>query len=217
MDAHKDKRVRNVSDGGPQDSEDPDHGVELDKIEIPKTAEKSDEAEFSETAPQVESNTEPETEPNTEPEIKPELEPAIKRLPSKKNIVFMALAAILILGLASFFALQMLMSPAIEIEKPYSGSGAYQDIEPIVTNLGKNSYVDIALMIRFDPEEKAQFTILKSKIKDTILTFLASPDFQKEIAVGRPEKNETYVYDKLTRLLTESYPNQVMITALRIY
>lgn len=198
MDSNNNELTKDSIEGAPQD---PEVGFELDKIEIPKGPEKRDQTKVSEKPLQTE----------------PEAEPTLKSLPKTKTIFFIAVPVILVLAIISFFMFKMIMSSSIKIERGNSKPGTYQKIEPIITNLGKNSYVEISLMIRFNPEKREQFFILKSEIKDNILMFLSSPDFKKHVADSKSGKNETHIYNELTKLLKNNYQNQVVLTELHVY
>jgi len=200
MDPNNDELNEDPSEGAPQDPEATEDSFELDKIVIPKAPEKRDQSKASEKPLQIE----------------PETEPTIKPLPKKKAIFFIGVPVILVLAMISFFMLKLIMPSFSKIERGNSKPGAYQKIEPIITNMGKNSYVEISLMIRFNPKKREQFSILKSEITDTILTFMSSPDFQKHVADSEPEKNETHVYNELTKLSKNNYQNQVVLTEIHV-
>ncbi len=201
-----------------EDLDDPSHGFELDKLELPKSSNKSDRKSNPDKSPRTDS--EPDGGADLESAAGLESKPTsvmVSRYTAKTMRVLLIVVSVLaILAIIGYFIARMLLpATAVEVTRE-SVPGSFQSIEPIVTNLGDNGYVHIALMLWFHPEREAQSFLFQSKVKDTVLGFMASSDLKKQFAKNSSAKMQAYLSDELTRLLEQSYPNQVILTEIRL-
>jgi len=193
--------------------DDPEFGIELDKIEVPDVADipvakKPDETPIDE---------EPEeTEPEIEVEVEAEAEPQ-KGLRFK---VIITAATILVLA-ALFFLLNhkaikplLIPGPQANSTKP---SPEYRTLDPLITNLGENRHIEISLKLRYRTELKEQDSGIESLIRDSILMFLNSPDTQKQVNENDLVKLKPYINNRLTNFLKSDYGDEVVLKELKVY
>jgi len=169
------------------DDDDFDSGIELDKIEVPKTVGRP----ISETpakAPIAEKTAE--IELDVEPEVKP-----------KKGLKFKVVIVVsfIFLGAAVFFIHQKTSflgqgpkraEPAVE----------YRAVDPIITNLGADKHIKISLMIKNHTKLKEQIFVTESVIRDKILMFLTSQDTKRVINESDLKKVKSYINAELTHI-----------------
>jgi hypothetical protein len=73
-----------------------------------------------------------------------------------------------------------------------------------------------AIQLRSHYKEATQFKAFESKVIDTVFGFLGSTDFQRQIAHGGSAKVKSVLYNELTKLFEEKYPNQVVLSEVRL-
>lgn len=217
MNSNTDELTKDPKNDASQGPGDPDKGFELDKLKIPKGPEAPQQTGVSENEPRAVSEPEPPAAPDPEHAAEPESKPLAKPINKKVLIAIAGLVVILILGATSFLLVNMMRSSPSEIEADSTESTTYQEIEPIVTNLGQDNYINIGVAIRFNPNKQPEFLIFQSKVKDTILSFLVSPELRKRIVARGSQKNEVYIHNELTKRLQQEYGSTVIIKELRIF
>ena len=179
--------------------EDPSSGIELDKIELPASPEGA--------RPPV-SGLSPE----------PLEDSTVVKAPSHKpkSIRIIGLAAGLICVVA--LAVLMLRVTGGGVSGPdEKATVRYRSLDPIITNLGEHHQVRISLRLRIDPETEARAAFLTSVIIDRILTFLASPEFEKKIRNTDPKTMSALVRNEITALLKREHRHLAVLENLEIY
>ena len=71
-------------------------------------------------------------------------------------------------------------------------------------------------MLKSHSKETTQFMAFESKVIDTVFGFLGSNNFQRQIAHGGSAKVKSVLYNQLTELFEEKYPNQVVLPEVRL-
>ena len=209
MNANSDALTKDPGNEGAEDPHDADKGFELDKLEIPKTSGKSAPASVSEG----QSLAKPEPEGKTNPGS----EAGGKSLPKALFLGGIVAAALLALAGGALLGFFMTAPSSSDDNTGPSDTAAYHEIDPIVTNLGLNSYVDVAAAVRLDSETPAMPPVSPSIVKNAILTFLWSPRLKKRISDSRAENHEALVEGELIELLQTQFQNRVIIKGVRVY
>ncbi len=179
-----------------QELDDLDDDVELDKIVLPESTQQIDASLVSED-PTVHLTG-----------IEPELEPGHP----KRQIAIIAVAVISILVILSLATL-MTSSRQETAQKV----GPYQKINPIITNIGENRHIKISLLIRTAPATKKAYDILETRIRDGVLTFLASTEIKKITQLEGRRKMEAAIHNELTVFLKKKYMNRTLIREVKVY
>jgi flagellar basal body-associated protein FliL len=219
MATNENELSKDAIDDDLQDLEDPDFGIELDKVEIPKT----DETDGPDTISEEPSPVKPESAPPPdEPEsARPPAEPEAVPLPSppKKKIplVLIAAPACVILIILGFFMMKTLL-PVQRHEKAQPPQlGTYAPVEPMLTNLGDDRHIEIWLMSRSAPGNKEQTSILLSQAKHHIIMLVTSAEIQRQLADGVSEELvASHIHDEITLLLAKNFPNQIILKELMV-
>jgi flagellar basal body-associated protein FliL len=191
--------------------DDTDFGIELDKLEVPDAA-SIPVAKKTDKTPTYEKTEE------TEPEIEVDVE-----IESQKGLrfkVIIAAATIPVLA-ALFFLLNHTAIKSLLISGPQANSTKsspeYHTLDPIITNLGENRHIEISLKLRYRAELKEQNSGIEPLIRDSILTFLNSPDIQKKVHESDLKKLKPYINNRLTNFLKNDYDDEVILKALKVY
>ncbi len=205
-------------DSGSQNFDDPDNGFELDKLEIPKPSPESKPTTVVDVNHKTDTHSTPESEVLIEPESLNELTPVPRSKKFSKLIILLVISIglILLFGIVGVFLIKSMQANKTAAHTEVADLGIYQAIEPIVTNLGDNRYVYIALMLRSHSEQNTQFMAFQSKVVDAVFSFLGSTDFKRHVAHGGSAKMRSVIYNELTTLLDEKYPNQVILSEVRL-
>lgn len=198
--------------------DDPDSGFELDKLEIPKLPPKR------ETSPAPSSLQENTTQNRTKSDVLPETGPTEKPAHASKsklitkpmNLIIISGGLIIVLGIIGLMATKVMQPQSTSADRVNTDLGIYKVIEPIITNLGDERYITIILMLRSHSKETTQFMAFESKVIDTVFGFLGSADFQRQVAHGGSGKVKAVLYNELTELFEEKYPNQVVLSEIRL-
>jgi flagellar basal body-associated protein FliL len=196
----------------------PDNGFELDKLEIPKLPPKG------KTEPVPDITQEKEFQATAESEAQPETGPTedLSRVSNPKTLkkylylVIISGGLIILLGIIGLMATKAMQPKLTSADRVETDLGIYHPIEPIITNLVDNRYVHIILMLRSNSKETTRFMALESKVIDTVFGFLGSTNFQRQIAHGGSAKVKSVLYNELTELFEEKYPNQVVLSDVRL-
>lgn len=189
--------------------DDPEFGIELDKLEVPEVA----SLPVSKKPVKTAIYKEPE---QTKPEVEVEAE-------SQKGLSFKLIvtaATILVLA-ALFFLLNHKAIKPLLISGPRANSTKsspeYHTLDPIITNLGENRHIEISLKLRYRTELKEQNSAIESLIRDSILMFLNSPDTQQKVNESDLVKLKLYINNSLTNFLKSDYGDEVILKALKVY
>lgn len=189
-----------------------DSGIELDKIEVPKSA----ATPISETPAKAPiSETPAKTEIEVDAEVDAEVEP-------KKGLKFIVVIVVffIFLGAALFF-----LSQQDHIKTSFLGQGPnssesaveYHAIGPIITNLGADKHIKISLMIKNRNKQKQQIAVTESIIRDKILMFLTSQDTKRVINESDLGKVQSYINNELTHMLQSDYKDEIVLKELMVY
>ncbi len=191
--------------------DDPEFGIELDKLEVPAAA-------------SIPVSKKPDKTPIYEKpeETKPEIEVDVEA-ESQKGLRFkVIITAATILVLAALFfllnhkAIKPLLTSGPRANSTKS-SPEYHTIDPIITNLGENGQIEISLKLRYRTELKEQNSGIESMIRDSILTLLNSPDTQKKVNESDVVKLKPYINNRLTDFLKRNYGDEVILKNLKVY
>lgn len=189
--------------------DDPEFGIELDKLEVPEVASIPVSKEPVKTA----IYKEPE---RTKPEV--EVEAASQKGLRFKLIV--SAATIFVLA-ALFFLLNHNAIKPLLISGPRANSTKsspeYHTLDPIITNLGENRHIEISLKLRYRTELKEQNSAIELLIRDSILMFLNSPDTQQKVNESDLVKLKLYINNSLTNFLKSDYGDEVILKELKVY
>lgn len=196
----------------PPDPDDPDQGFELDKLDIPKVPEEPE----TEASPREDTSAVSEPASDSGPQSKPDTAPAKGSIVKTIIMAVIGCLALLILVLGGIFAFNMVRSPAVTAEVDTIETLTYHEIDPIVTNLGHDNHINIVVAIQVNPNKEPEFLIFQSKAKDTILSFLVSPELRKQISGSGVKKKEIHIHDELIKRLQSEYGNRVVIRELRV-
>jgi len=205
-------------DGGSPNFDDPDSGFELDKLEIPKPPVKAEPTSVADSILKKDTQGTPLSKSATESESSKKTEPLSKPDRFTKSIFLLVISVGLsaTLGVVGFVTIKLIQPNPTTAPSGHAPVGSYHVIEPIVTNLDDNGYVSIALMLRFRSQEKAQFLTFKSKGIDAVFRFLGSDDFKRSIARGGSANMKSVLYNEITRFLEVSYPEQAILSEIRL-
>lgn len=191
--------------------DDPEFGIELDKLEVPDAA-SIPVAKKPDKTPIYEKPEE------TKPEIEVEVEAESQKGLRFKLIV--TAATILVLA-ALFFLLNHKAIKPLLISGPRANSTKsspeYHTLDPIITNLGENKHIEISLKLRYRTELKEQNSGIEPLIRDSILMFLNSPDTQKKVNESDLVKLKPYINNRLTDFLKNDYGDEVILKELKVY
>lgn len=180
--------------------EDPDSGIELDKIELP--------------APR-ESHPPPLSGRPPEPPKAAAVAEGASHRPAFIWIAGLAAGLILVVVLAVFM---LKVTGAFGIfSMEGKTSVRYRRIDPIITNLGEHHHARILLRVRLDPESKARMMSLTPAIIDSILTFVASPEIQKMIRNADPETLAALVRNEISAFVKREHRHRVVLEEIEIY
>ena len=191
--------------------DDPEFGIELDKLEVP------DIASIPVLKKPVKTPIYEEPE-ETEPEVEVEVEAE-----SQKGLRFKLIvtAATILVLVALFFLLNHKAIKPLLISGPQANSTKsspeYHTLDPIITNLGENRHIEISLKLRYRTELKEQNSGIESLIRDSILMFLNSPDTQKKVNQNDLVKLKPYINNRLTNFLKSAYGDEVILKELKVY
>lgn len=189
------------------DIDDFDSGIELDKIEVPKVAARP-VAQKSAEAPASE-------EPGkTEFELESEVDP------QKRLKFIMVIVVFIFVGAAVVLVSQQEKLRAWFLgQGPKSDGSAveYQAIAPIITNLGTDKHIKIALMIKNSAELKKQILVTESIVRDKVLMFLTSQNTKRVINESDLDKVKSYINDELTHMLQSDYQDEIVLKELMVY
>lgn len=195
--------------------DEPDFGIELDKLEVPDAA----AVPVSKKPVKTPIYEEPE---ETRPEIEVEVEVEVKA-ESQKGLRFKVIVtAATILVLAALFfllnhkAIKPLLTSWLRANSTKS-SPEYQTINPIITNLGENRNIEISLKLRYRTELKEQNSGIESMVRDSILMLLNSPDTQKKVNESDLVKLKPYINNRLTNFLKRNYGDEVILKNFKVY
>ncbi|MBC8434381.1 MAG: flagellar basal body-associated FliL family protein [Desulfobacterales bacterium] len=193
----------------------PEFGIELDKLEVPEVA----SIPVSKKPVETPIYEEPE---ETEPEVEVEVEVDVET-ESQKGLRFkLIVAAATILVLAALFlflnhkAIKPLLISELRVNSTTS-SNEYHTLGPIITNLGENRHIEISLKLRYRTELKEQNSAIESLIRDSILMFLNSPDTQQKVNESDLVKLKLYINNSLTNFLKNDYGDEVILKELKVY
>ncbi len=193
--------------------DDPEFGIELDKLEVPEAASIS----VLKRPVKTPSYEAPE-KTISKIEVDVEVEAA-----SQKGLRFkVILAAAIILVLAALFfllnhkAINPLLSSWLKANSTKS-SPEYHTLDPIITNLGENRHIEIYLKLRYRTELKEQNSGVESLIRDSILMFLNSPDTQEKVNESDLVKLKPSINNRLTDFLKSAYGDEVILKELKVY
>ena len=211
MSPNQDELTQHSTKDDSQGVDDSDQGFELDKLDI----QKNPEDPKPDGAAQNEAPVSSKVESDNEIKLKPDTVPVKKPTSNLYRMIIMGCFAILILVLFGSFAFKMMRSPARETKVNEAEATTYLEIDPIVTNLGHDSRINIVVAIRFNPNKQPEFLIFQSKVKDTIVSYLVSPELRNYIGDKGIKINEVYIYDELIKRLQDAYGNRVVIRELR--
>jgi len=171
--------------------DDPEFGMELDKLEVPDAA----SIPVSKKPVKTPIYEEPE---ETEPEVEVEVDVEVE-VESQKGFRFkliVSAATILVLAALFLFLNHKAIKPLL-ISGPRANSttssNEYHTLGPIITNLGENRHIEISLKLRYRTELKEQNSGIESLIRDSILMFLNSPDTQKKVNESDLVKLKPYI------------------------
>jgi len=191
--------------------DDPEFGIELDKLEVPDVA-------------SIPASKKPDKTPiyekpeETEPEIEVEVEAESQKGLRFKFII--AAATILVLTALLFLLNHKAIKPLL-ISGPKANStkssSEYHTLDPIITNLGENRHIEISLKLRYRAELKEQNSGIEPLIRDSILMFLNSPDIQKKVHESDLVKLKPYINNRLTNFLKTDYGDEVILKELKVY
>ena len=190
------------------DIDDFDSGIELDKIEVPKTAARPISKKPSK-APIAEKPG------KTEIEVDSEVEP-------KKGLKFKVVIVVsfIFLGAALFFLSKQEHIRTLFLGKGQNSAGSaveYHAIDPIITNLGADKHIKISLMIKNHTKLKKQISAAESVIRDRILMFLTSQDTKRVINESDLGKVKSYINAELTHMLQSDYSDEIVLKELMVY
>lgn len=193
--------------------DEPEFGIELDKLEVPDAA----AVPVSKKPVKTPIYEEPE---ETRPEV--EVDVDVKE-ESQKGLRFKVIvtAAIILVLAALFFllnhkAIKPLLTSWTRANSTKS-SPEYHTIDPIITNLGENRNIEISLKLRYRTELKEQNSGIESMIRDSILMLLNSPDTQKKVNESDLKKLKPYINNRLTNFLISNYGDEVILKNLKVY
>jgi flagellar basal body-associated protein FliL len=195
--------------------DDPEFGMELDKLEVP------DPASIPVSKKPVKTPIDEEPE-ETEPDIDVEAEVEVEAKSPKglRFKLFITATTILVLA-ALFFLLNHKAIKPLLISGPQANSTKssteYHTLDPIITNLGENRHIEIYLKLRYRTELKEQDSAIEPLIRDSILMFLNSPDTQKRVNESDLVKLKTYINNRLTDFLKTDYGDEVILKELKVY
>jgi len=197
--------------------DDPEFGIELDKLEVPDAA----SIPVSKKPDKTPIDEEPEeTKPEIEVEIEVEVEVEVASQKGLRFKVIITAATILVLA-ALFFLLNHKAIKPLLISLPRANSTKsspeYHTLDPIITNLGENRHIEIYLKLRYRTELKEQNSGIEPLIRDSILMFLNSPDTQKEVNENDLVKLKPYINNRLTNFLKNDYGDEVILKKLKVY
>lgn len=190
------------------DIDDFDSGIELDKIEVPKGPARP----FAETPDQA---SVAETPAGAEMEIDFDVEPK-KGLKIKMVIV----AAFILLGAAVLLVSQQqqLKNSFIGIGSNRTGSAVeYHSLVPIITNLGAEKHIKIALMINNHNKLDKRMSVTESVVRDRILMFLTAPNTKRIVNESDLAKVKSYINDELTYMFQNDYKDEIILKELVVY
>ena len=198
--------------------DDPETGFELDKLEIPKPTVNDEAIPVSGPTTNINSQAKPESGTLPETELLQETNPTSRPIKNTKLLYLCVILGglILFVCIMGFISIKLLKPNTTSTPKETAKVGIYQPIEPIVTNISDNRYVHIALMLRSHSEKNTQFMTLQSKVIDTVFSFLGSADFKQQVTHGGSAKMKSVLYSELTNLLEKKYPNQAILTEVRL-
>lgn len=180
--------------------DDSDTGIEIDKLEVPK----SDAVAV------------PAKPVKTEFEIEPEA-------PPEKPFKFKLVAALLLTGFAVvlflLWHLQIISLPFTSKtgNKRASSGSAYHTIAPIITNLDENRRIEISLMIKDHPEAGLRTADIEPVIRDAVLIFLTSADTRKMVNQSDLGKLKPYLKSQITKRLLADYSDLIVLKDIKIY
>ena len=193
------------------DIDDPDVGIELDKIKVPKTDSAPSSQEPGTSKAPI-SEKPGKTEPEAESEIV---------LPKKIRLkVIMAVAAIVLAAALFFLWNQKIIKLPFLARKgkdSAKASPAYHTIAPIITNLGEKRHIQISLMIENNPELTQQISAVDPIIRDDILMLLTSAEVKRMIKESDLEKLKSYIETKIKNLLKSNYNDKIILKELKVY
>ncbi len=212
MNPNNDDLDQNSKPDGPPDQDDSDKGFELDKLDIPTVSEEPK----PEAVPRKDPAAESEPAPDSGPEPETDAAPASGSIAKAIRMAIIGCLALLILVLGGIFAFKMVRSAAVTAEVDAVETLTYHEIDPIVTNLGRNNHINIVVAIQVNPNKEPEFLIFQSKARDTILSFLVSPELRKQINGSGVKKKEIHIHDELIKRLQSEYGNRVVIRELRV-
>jgi len=201
-----------------QNFDDPDKGFELDKLEIPKPSVTDESKTVTGQTTDIESQDTPKPEALSESEsLKNSTRVSRPRKAGRYLLLLVISSGLAVfLGIIGFISIKLSQFDMTKVPTGGAPVGTYQAIEPIVTNLGDSNYVYIVLMLRSPSEQHTQFMALKSKVIDAVFNILGSEDVQRQVAYGGPASIKSVLYTKITTLLDEKYPNQVILSEVRL-
>lgn len=185
-----------------------DSGIELDKIEVPKGPARP----FAETPAQT---SVAETPAEAEMEIDFDVEPK-KGLKIKAVIV----VAFILLGAAVLLVSQkqQLKNSFIGIGSNRTGSAVeYHPLVPIITNLGAEKHIKIALIIKNHNKLDKQMSVTESIVRDRILMFLTAPNTKRIVNESDLAKVKSYINDELTYMFQSDYKDEIILKELVVY
>ena len=197
--------------------DDPEFGIELDKLEVPDAV----SIPVSKKPVKTPIYEKPE---ETEPEIEVEVEVEVEEeAGSQKGLRFKLIvtAGTVLLLAALFFLLNHKAIKPLLISEPRANSTKsspeYHTLNPIITNLGENRHIEISLKLRYRTELKEQNSGIEPLIRDSILTFLTSPDTQQKVNENDLAKLKPYINNRLTDFLKNDYGDDVILKELKVY
>ena len=201
---------------GSQNGDEPDSGFELDKLEISDLPPKSKISTAPDIPQKNESRAATASEASVETGPAPSTADIYKSRKASKSLIILIVSSGLMLCLAGFLMAKLMLP--ISGTAPFGDAdlGVYQPIEPIVTNLGDSNYVHIILQLRSPTENTRQFKAFKSKVIDTVFSFLGSADLKQKIAHGGSTQIKNVLYDELAKLLEVNFPNQAVLSEIRL-
>jgi len=218
MNSNSNELSKDSLDSDLQDFDDPDKGFELDKLEIPKPPVKPQAPKVTGPNTDIENQGTSKTETSSEPKSSQEPTRVTKPKKGSKliNLLVISGGLVILLSIIGFFAIKLMQPNMAKVSSGNAKVGIYQAIEPIVTNIGDNRYVYISLMLRPHSEQNTHFMALQSKVKDAVFNFLGSADFKRQIGHGGSAKMKSVLYNELNSLLEEKYPNQAILSEIRL-
>lgn len=194
--------------------DEPDFGIELDKLEVPDAA----AVPVSKKPVKTPIYEEPE---ETRPEV--EVDVDVIKEESQKGLRFKVIvtaATILVLAALFFLLNHKAIKPLLTSwprANSTKSSPEYQTINPIITNLGENRNIEISLKLRYRTELKEQNSGIESMVRDSILMLLNSPDTQKKVNESDLVKLKPYINNRLTNFLKRNYGDEVILKNFKVY